>query len=361
MKKEMGYDFKGLDKHFYHSNSAEAFRYGMYADKAFRSGDMTASREWSLKALDIDSNDVTAMRGICYTYSNQTIPDPDQAKQWCLKAYKKRDQLTLLQKLWIEQTYSSFFETPNEELKYLKQIDEYDDQSGASFMTGVAYWDLQQYDKAVQEFEKWQEYLKLHSEPWEPNDYSWLTSSYIKTGQYRKAKKMLRESEKDFPDNADLTEHKAIVSLCLKDTVEANRYLEKYKSILRDNSTSEADVAVELASIYSEAGLLEKAEVCLRKALSLEPEKWGRMNNLAIFLIDKDINISEGLGLLEKSLQLNPGRYSSFHWEGWGLYKQGKYDKALKLIEKADSLKPQYNHTLYLHLEAARKAVAGMK
>jgi tetratricopeptide (TPR) repeat protein/TolB-like protein len=359
MKKGMGYDFKSLDKHFYLSNSPEAFRYGMYADKAFRNGDMTASREWGLKALEIDSNDVTSMREICYTYSNQGIFD--MAKEWCLKAYNKRDQLTIIQKLWIEQTYASFFQTPNEELKCLNQINQYDDQSNTYFMKGTAYTKLLQFDKAVTEFEKSQKYLQLHSEPWEPNDYSWLTLSYIKTGQYKKAKRMLKEAEEKFPDNIDLTEHKAIVSLCLKDTVEANRYLEKYKSILRDISASEADVAVALANIYREAGFLEKAEVYLRKAFSLEPENWGRINNLAIFLIDKNINIEEGLRLIDKSLQLNPTRYSSFHWKGWGLYKLGNYDEALKLIEKADSLKPEYNHTIYLHLEAAKKAVAEKK
>jgi hypothetical protein len=44
-----------------------------------------------------------------------------------------------------------------------------------------------------------------------------------------------------------------------------------------------------------------------------------------------------------------------------GLYKQGKDKEALELFEKRLELRPVYNHELYLHLEAAKKAVAGQK
>ena len=47
--------------------------------------------------------------------------------------------------------------------------------------------------------------------------------------------------------------------------------------------------------------------------------------------------------------------------KGWGLYKQGKFKEALELFQKADSLKPIYDHEIYLHLEAAKKAVTSLK
>jgi hypothetical protein len=43
------------------------------------------------------------------------------------------------------------------------------------------------------------------------------------------------------------------------------------------------------------------------------------------------------------------------------LKKKGKYEEALKLLEKGDSLKPIYNHELFPHLQEARKAVASQK
>ena len=106
---------------------------------------------------------------------------------------------------------------------------------------------------------------------------------------------------------------------------------------------------------------MNKAEKYYRQALSLEPERPGRLNDLAYFLIDKDRNIEEGLKLVDKALEINPDNYSYLDCKGWGLYKLGKYKEALLLLEKSWKLKPGYSHELYLHLEAAKKTVASQK
>ena len=88
------------------------------------------------------------------------------------------------------------------------------------------------------------------------------------------------------------------------------------------------------------------------------------MNNLAYFLIDKDRNINEGLELVDKALKLNPDNYNYLDTKGWGLYKQGKYKEALEILQKSWDLRREkavYNHEAFLHLEAAKKAVAGQK
>jgi tetratricopeptide (TPR) repeat protein len=97
---------------------------------------------------------------------------------------------------------------------------------------------------------------------------------------------------------------------------------------------------------------------------SLEPENTARINSLAYFLIDKDRNINEGLELVEKALAINPNSVSGLHIKGWGLYKQGKYQEALKILQKSWDLRMKnavYNHEAFLHLEEAKKAVAGQK
>ena len=47
--------------------------------------------------------------------------------------------------------------------------------------------------------------------------------------------------------------------------------------------------------------------------------------------------------------------------KGWALYKQGKYKEALEFMQKSWDLRPVYDRELFLHLEAAKKAVAGQK
>jgi Tfp pilus assembly protein PilF len=120
----------------------------------------------------------------------------------------------------------------------------------------------------------------------------------------------------------------------------------------------------DVAGIYSDAGILGKAEEYYRKALLKEPEKPDRLNNLAYFLIDKDRNINEGLELIDKALGLSPDDYNLVHTKGWGLYKQGKYQEALDILQKSWDLRREkavYEHEAFLHLEAAKNSVANQK
>ena len=85
------------------------------------------------------------------------------------------------------------------------------------------------------------------------------------------------------------------------------------------------------------------------------------MNGLAWFLIDNGKDINEALELIEKAIELSSDDYLYLDTKGWGLYKQGNYTEALELLQEAWDLKPVYDHEVYLHLEASKKAVAGLK
>ena len=106
--------------------------------------------------------------------------------------------------------------------------------------------------------------------------------------------------------------------------------------------------------------MTDKAEKYLRQAIRSEPGNPVRINNFAYFLIDNELNVHEGLQLVNKSLVLNPDDYLSLDCKGWGDYKKGRYDEALDLLEKSWNLKPIYNHRIYLHLEEVRKKAAEM-
>jgi hypothetical protein len=63
---------------------------------------------------------------------------------------------------------------------------------------------------------------------------------------------------------------------------------------------------------------------------------------------------------------LRPDNYNYLHTKGWGLYKQGKYQEALDTLQKSWNIRMKntiygWATDEYLHLEAARKAVANLK
>ncbi len=351
-------ELPGLYKDYKYSNSPEAYRYFTYGVKAFAKRDYPIARNWFNQALEADSNFTISGIYIASSYGNQGLYE--EAKKWCLQIYSKRDLMPVQMKLRTDWLYANYFETPEEEISCIKQILEIDEQLPVyQYVLGVCYCQLYQYDKAIPVLEKPIElYDKVDSKPLWVFNYTALGEAYHETGQYRKEKKLYRKAEKDFPGDRTLLYWQAILALSTGKIKAADEYIDRYIAALEERSYSEASIIGSLGNIYDDAGLPEKAEYFYRQALSLEPESALRLNNLAYSLIDNDLDIQEGLELVEKALELKPGSYHYLDTKGWGLYKEGKYQKALEVLEKGWELRPVYNREVFLHLEAAKKAVA---
>ena len=127
---------------------------------------------------------------------------------------------------------------------------------------------------------------------------------------------------------------------------------------------SEASIVAVLASGSAKSGSMDKAEEYYRQALLLEPESPVRLNDLAYFLINNDRNVNQGMELVEKALESRPDYYIYLYTKGWGLYKQGKYQEALEILQKSWDLRRKiavYDHEAFLHLQEVKKAVTRQK
>ena len=351
-------------QYFATTNSPEAYNLFVYGQNAYRKGDNSTATEMYLKAVDRDSNFIYAITQLTLAYRNLGLYR--EAKEWCKRVYKKRDQMPMQQKIYTNWLYAFIFETPYDEIKYLRQFQEIDDQFPIIYLSlGRNYLWLDQFDKAIFELEKaFELYNKSGSKPYYYGNYALLGTAYHKVGLYKKEKQLYKKAEQDFPDNPAIIYRQAILALFEGKSETANDYIERYKSILKENSATEATIISSLASIYTEAEIPDKAEEYYRQALSLEPNSTVRMNTLAYFLIVNDRNINEGLGLIDNALELSTDNYNFLHTRGWGLYKQGKYQEALETLQKSWDLRREqavYNHEAYLHLEEAKKAVASQK
>ena len=336
----------------------------LYGVKAWMKRDFTTEANFLSQAVAIDSNFVWATLMLSYSFYSQGIYD--KSKEICLKLYRKREQVPMQLKIWINWLHADNFETPVEAIKYLKQLPEAGDQQLVIlYNLGRHNNAIYQYDKAILEFEKELVlYKKLRSKPIWVADYTYLGDAYHRTNQLKKEKRLYKKAEIEFPDDPNIIFRQAILHLTENDSVSANRYIKKFIIVSKENSSSEADITKRLADIYSEAGILNKAEEYYRQTLALEPENLQRLNNLAYFLIDKGRNINEGMELVDKALVLSPDNYSYLHSKGWGLYKQSKYQEAKDILQKSWDLRMKnaiYNHEAFLHLEAAKKAVANLK
>ncbi len=346
------------------SNNPGAYRYFIYGNQAFHERNYPTARNWYQQALEADSNFTAAEGWIAISYGNQGLYE--EAKKWCLRIYRKRDLMPIRLKIMTDWLYANYFETTEEEIKHIKQALKIDEQSPMyQYILGYCYNKLDQYDKAIPEFEKTIElYDKVGVKPPWIYSYTELGIAYHETGEYRREKKLYKRAEKDFPGDPLLLNRQTILALSTGKTRAADEYIEKYISALKENSASDADIASDLGSVYWDAGLFDEAEEYYHQALSLEPENPLIINDFAYLLIDNDLNIKEGLELIEKALELSPDNYLYLDTKGWGLYKQGKYQEAHDILQKSWDLRMGnaiYNHEAFLHLEAAKKAVADQK
>jgi tetratricopeptide (TPR) repeat protein/AraC-like DNA-binding protein len=338
----------------------EAFRFYLEGMKLFGK-DLSQAREMYRKALEVDPDFIPAMIYLINTYGNQGLFE--DAKKWCTILYEKKDNASRIDRLLIEANYANYFRSPAEAIKYYRLLLEIDDQFAMYYyLIGLYYCRVGQYDKAISELEKNLEIrrnLGIRID-WAPN-YTFLGLAYHKTGQYRKEQRLYRQAEKDIPDNPSIIRRQAILSIVRGKTKQANEYLTKFESLIRNEGASEASVQTQLGKIYEEAGKMNVAEKHFREALLLEPNNPERINNLATLLIKNDMHVHEGMALVEKALEIWPDHYTYLHMKGWGLYKQGKIREALEILQKSWDLRithAVYNHEAFLNLEEVKVAVA---
>jgi AraC-like DNA-binding protein/tetratricopeptide (TPR) repeat protein len=344
------------------TNSPEALRYNIYGNKAV---DFQTAISWYLKALAIDSNYFDPMMGLSTYYS--LTGKMEQNLNWVIKYYNKRNQWPLVQQLWAGWAYTSSFESPDEGIKYLLQLQQIDDQNpNVYYILGLTYNKIGQYDKAMPELKKCYEIYRKYGTEFLKDHFVYvqLGKAYHRTGQYKKEKKVYKESEKLDPDFLYIIFRQIILALSENDSITANRYIEKYKSISKKNLSSEAGISTDLAYIYSEAGNQHQAEEFYRKALSLEPENPAYMKQFADFLINNNLNLNEVTGLMDMAIKFAQNKYDYYNYldtKGWSLYKQGKYKEALEILQKAWDEAPFKLYSFKSHLEEVNKMVASQK
>ena len=124
----------------------------------------------------------------------------------------------------------------------------------------------------------------------------------------------------------------------------------------------------------------DKAEPNFRKALELFPDQPQVLNYLGYSWVDMNINLDEGLELIQRAVDLRPSDGYIVDSLGWAFYRLGRYDDAVRELERAVGLMPadpilndhlgdaywrvgrtleagfQWNHTLALDPEPELKA-----
>lgn len=336
--------------------SAEALRYFILGMGSFINLDYTTAIDWYSKAIEVDSNFVSAYFYLSMTYNN--LGYADEAIHWFNLAYQKRERLPLIEKLELDWFKSFYFETPIEQIKYIKQILEIEDQSVMYwYVLGLAYYRLEQYEEVIFPLEKTLEIcqnlsIKHH---W-VYTYTGLGRAYHYTGNHIKEKEIYELGLSVLPENPDIYWCQAVCAISLGEENKAKEYLSYYELIREEkNGYSKADILSDFGEIYEKANKPDSAEKYHRLALALEPSNPDFMYYLAWNLIDNNINLDEGMALIDKALEIDPNNYLYIDTKGWGLFKNEHFNEALEKLNSAWDNRPHYEHRLYKHIKEVKE------
>ncbi len=338
------------------THSPEAYKLLKGGERAVAVNDFPVAVRKFFQSAEADTSYVYPLLGLSWVYFK--MGNYEEGKKWLERALGKESKMTNDEKIYSEILYSYYFETPYKAINHIRQLMSLTGPTPYThYLMGNCYFILQQYKKAIPEYQRSLVICRNRNiRPLYAEIYYELITCYVKTGHLGKARRIVKKAGRDFPHNSYIINRQLLLALINKDGAAITEYKDLLISLLKEKSVSEADIATIFAEVFEEAGMPDEAEAYYQKALQLEPLMPEYINNLSFFLIDTDRGLNVGLRLIENVLAIHPDNYVSLDCRGWALFRQGRTEEALKMLEKSWSLKPVYNQRIFDHIERVRNA-----
>jgi tetratricopeptide (TPR) repeat protein len=310
------------------TSSPEAYRFYSEGRKVFAKGDWAQSIEFMKKAIALDPEFAMAYRSMWAAYGN--MGNSVEQEKYKKKALEFSDRISDRERLQVQASTES---NPERRIEISNKIlDLYPDDYMAHFGIGVTYaYGLEEPDKAI-EYLEW--CVKNNKE--DALGVVALAQQYRKKGMYDKAKQVLGEYLKTFPDNAFIRSSLAIAHLCQG---ELDRALAEADRAFSLNPTDRESISLK-GDIFLCRGDLNKAEEEYRKLLKPEDlfssingrHKLGSLD----FLQGK---FEQGIGELKQALEIaqNLGdKYRQGGMQLWLTYFYLSFGHLKEALEEAD-------------------------
>ncbi|MER9896070.1 tetratricopeptide repeat protein [Mesorhizobium sp. M0119] len=116
---------------------------------------------------------------------------------------------------------------------------------------------------------------------------------------------------------------------------------DKAVEVLKTPTAANWNIFYQRGIAYERLKEWPKAEPNFRKALELYPDQPQVLNYLGYSWVDKNMNLKEGLAMIQKAVDLRPSDGYIVDSLGWAYYRLGQFDDAVREMERAVSLKPE--------------------
>ena len=356
------------------TSSMEAYKYSILATRAHYDVNFPLAIKYWKEALDHDSTFMFAYSNIEQLLSNSG--QYEKAEHYRHKAYQYYDNASDLNK--IELDISTAFREDKDmraAIGYLKEkINLGANTRGAWYDLGHFYRLVQQYENAIGPFEKALEIDESWGGGWKwLYAYYWLGYCYHKTGKYKKEGQIYELALKNIPGHGIIYQRKAILALIRGKKKKFDEYLTHFQKWYMENFNA-AYYERELGYTYLGANQITTAESHFRKQLERTPDERIAYYDLGWLLIKEDIDIDEGIRLIDQALKMAPGSFSTdfrladryvlnmnslmYFAKGVANFKKHCHEQALELFHAAWEEKALYNHDLFLYIQKTERALA---
>jgi tetratricopeptide (TPR) repeat protein len=364
LKQDIAFDYSS----WAFTSSSEAYRYFIEGLNSYFHEDYGMAVEIFNQAVRIDTSFLAGYSWLLESYgqhgwSNQDYSQIEVAKHVLEKLMKwDLEQLSRIQQLSFNMIISEYVDkNPHEYIKNCKLILEYDPQQRVFWNNlGRAYNSIYQFKNAIEAFEK----AFAISEQWGiTDDWSWmylgLGFAYHYAGYHESENELYKSGLRHMSNQTSIIWMQAECALSRVDTTVADKYIAEYKSARINEGTSYGG-AIEhrLGHMYDEAQFNEQSEAIWRQTIEKDPHDIYHKRCFAEFLIMKDINVEEGLELVNGILELYPDYYDILFFKGLALYKQGHLEEAYETLKAAWDKRFTYRHGHYLAIKEVEQALA---
>ncbi|RVC78014.1 tetratricopeptide repeat protein, partial [Mesorhizobium sp. M4A.F.Ca.ET.022.05.2.1] len=120
----------------------------------------------------------------------------------------------------------------------------------------------------------------------------------------------------------------------------ANLY-DKAVEVLKTPTNANWNIFYQRGIAYERLKEWPKAEPNFRRALELFPDQPQVLNYLGYSWVDMNMNLKEGLAMIQKAVDLRPSDGYIVDSLGWAYFRMGRFEDAVREMERAVSLKPE--------------------
>lgn len=158
-----------------------------------------------------------------------------------------------------------------------------------------------------------------------------------KQGDLAAARAILREASPE--NNQQRVQLILAESQLLRDANQPKEALDLLEKSI-ERVPNNPDLIYDYAMVAEKLDLVEVMEKNLRRVIELKADHAHAYNALGYSLADRNMRLSEARELIEKAVKLAPNDYYIMDSLGWVLFREGKTEEALKVLQTAYEGRP---------------------